>query len=70
MLMHLSGGVTVVTTPEAVEQHRHECEVRWVVALPTNDRRAAYLAGVRERRGDVAGERLRRDAWALMKEGR
>jgi hypothetical protein len=49
------------------EQHRHECEVRWLAALPSNDRRKKYLEGVKQKRGKAAADRLRVDAWNLMR---
>lgn len=52
------------------EQHRHECEVRHVLALSTRHERADYIAVVTKRRGDAAGERMRTDlsaAWAARR---
>lgn len=49
------------------EQFRHECEVRYVVALPTRQQRLDFLAAVEKRRGEAAARRLRDDvqqAWA------
>lgn len=47
-------------TPDATEQHRHRCEVRWCIRQgPEWCRR--YLAGVAERRGRDAARRLLRD---------
>lgn len=46
---------------------RHECEVRYVANLGSNEARAAYLALVSGARGQAAAKRLRVDAWALMK---
>lgn len=48
------------------EAWRHECEVRYVVALGTNAERKSYLALVNERRGTEAAARLRKDAWAQI----
>lgn len=48
------------------EQHRHECEVRFVLAMPSRARRAEYLDGVTHRRGQAAGDALRQavaEAW-------
>lgn len=48
------------------EQWRHECEVRYVMRLPTRERRAAYLEHVRKHRGSDAAARLMVDvqqAW-------
>jgi len=47
------------------EQHRHECEVRWVAALPTPARRRAYLDSIEQRRGKPAADRLRTDLLKL-----
>jgi hypothetical protein len=49
------------------EQYRHQCEVRYVLAMPTPERRRAYLDGVQAARGKAAADRLRADvraAWA------
>ena len=56
----------VNSTAMSSEQHRHECEVRWIAALPSNDRRKAYLEGVAKKRGDDSAKRLRADVWNLM----
>lgn len=53
------------------EQHRHECEVRHVMALPTRQARADYIASITKRRGEAAGERMRADlstAWASRRQ--
>lgn len=50
----------------ASEAHRHACEVRWLVALPTHAARADYLERVTDRRGTAAADALRRDAWAVL----
>jgi hypothetical protein len=52
---------------DASEKFRHECEVRYVIALPSNERRREYLAGVEKQRKKPAAERLRNDAWKIMK---
>lgn len=49
------------------EGYRHECEVRVVADMATNQERADYLQGVTKKRGEAAAERLRRDAWEIMK---
>ncbi len=63
------------------EQHRHLCEVRYVLNLPTRMARLAYIdgaigpdgariKGIRQVRGDQAADRLRddvRDAWAARR---
>lgn len=49
------------------EQHRHECEVRYVAGMSTREQRRAYLDGVRAKRGAAAADKLRDDvlrAWA------
>jgi hypothetical protein len=52
--------------PTYTETFRHECEVRYVANLPSDDRRTAYLEEVDKCRGQAAYFRLRRDAWQLM----
>ena len=49
--------------PTYTEDFRHECEARYVAALPSNDRRAEYLDKVHDARGDVEYFRLRSAAW-------
>lgn len=59
------------------EQHRHECEVRYLLSLASRAARVLYLEGdqaeggtrkgVRQIRGDKAADRLRADveaAWS------
>lgn len=51
---------------------RHECEVRYVVNLPTIERRRDYLDAITKRRGEAAGRRLRDDvraAWLARQRG-
>lgn len=48
------------------EAFRHECEVRYVVGLPSNERRAEYLEKVFEKRGRKAYKRLRKETWNLI----
>jgi len=43
------------------EEYRHACEIRFVLCMPTKERRAAYLALVETRRGKAAADRLRQD---------
>mgnify|MGYP000588429387 CR=1 FL=1 len=52
----LSTGVVVCDTCEA---HRHECEVRAVVAMP--GQRRTYLEGVAKQRGPAAAKRIEQD---------
>ena len=46
-----------------MEEHRHRCEVRQVLAWRTEDRGKAmdYLAMVRQKRGDQAADKLEKD---------
>ncbi len=53
--------------PRATEAYRHECEVRFVYSMKANYLRRDYLEGVAKHRGDAAAQRLRKDAWALMR---
>lgn len=48
------------------EEYRHECEVRFVLALGP-DRAKEFCAGVEKKRGRTAAVRLWRDARALAK---
>lgn len=52
--------------PTYTEAHRHACEVRFVISLPSNERRKAYLEAVADFRGHEAYQRLRRDAWNAL----
>lgn len=56
----------MIVTDRDTEQHRHECEARFVSAMPSDAARREYLAGVARRRGPEAAQRLRRDAWVLI----
>jgi hypothetical protein len=49
--------------PTYTEGFRHECEARYVAAMPSNDSRAEYLGKVHDARGDVEYFRLRSAAW-------
>ncbi|MCX5592514.1 DUF7696 family protein [Alcaligenes endophyticus] len=52
------------------EQHRHECEARYVLNLPFADRKP-YLEGIGRRRGEVAKAALEsevRKQYKLRKE--
>lgn len=51
--------------PTYTEAYRHECEVRYVVSLGTQEDRRKYLAGVAKRRGLEAMSTLRNDAIRL-----
>jgi hypothetical protein len=46
-------------TPEDVEQHRRECEARWVLSLPTLQERREYLSRIEKRRGKDAADYLK-----------
>jgi len=55
------------------EEHRHECEVCYVLAIESRAVRAAYLTAVEARRGKEAAQRLRDDverAWRERREAR
>lgn len=50
------------------DEYRYQCEVRYVLAMPSAERRRAYLDGVQAARGKAAADRLRADvrlAWSL-----
>ena len=49
------------------EAWRHACEVRQLAGLSTNEERKVRLAGIAERRGKAAADRIRMDVWAAMK---
>lgn len=49
--------------------YRHECEVRWIAALPSDMERSKFLAGVSGKRGGEAAAQLRKDVWKLITEG-
>ena len=48
------------------EQHRHECEVRWLANLSSKKERMEHLLGVEKKRGRPAMLKLYRDAKALF----
>lgn len=52
--------------PHFDEQHRHECEVRWVASLPLRQRRE-FLAKVEELRGLEARLKLQEGLTQLWK---
>lgn len=57
--------------PNNSEEYRHECEVKYVIRLPSKNERAGYIARVRRHRGDEAADKLQRDvyyAWQLQKQ--
>lgn len=49
------------------EEHRHACEVRYVLAMPSREERAAYLDALPRFRGKAAAERLRADVAAAWR---
>lgn len=60
---------------EFIEQERHRCEVRQVLAWRTVDRDSAlrYLSVVRQKRGHQAADQLEADCrreWALGNRGK
>jgi len=52
----------------ATEAHRHECEVRHVADMKTNALRKIHLEGVQKHRSAAEVDRLRKDAWALLRQ--
>ncbi len=57
------------------EEHRHQCEVRYVLQWRTADRNVAinYISDVRRKRGDEAADRLEEDCkkqWSLGNRGK
>jgi hypothetical protein len=51
------------------EALRHASEVRYVAALRGHAARTEYLRGVAGVRGAASAERLRKEAWAVIKAG-
>lgn len=47
------------------EAWRHECECRWLLALPGKHERHAFLAKVAAKRGQAAADRLKIDTLTL-----
>lgn len=58
--------LTLPTIDTSSDAYRHECEVRAVARMASDDERKRYLAGVFENRGEKAYQRLRADVWALI----
>jgi hypothetical protein len=61
----------VATEPNNSEQFRHECEVAYILRLPTKRERAGYLGKVRQHRGNEAADKLEGAvyyAWKLQKQ--
>jgi hypothetical protein len=61
----------VANEPNNTEEFRHECEVAYILRLPSKRERAGYLGNVRKHRGDVAADKLERavyHAWQLQKQ--
>jgi len=56
--------------PNNSEEFRHECEVNYIIRLPSKKHRVDYLGLVRKHRGNVAADNLERSvtyAWKLPK---
>lgn len=51
----------------AEEPRRHACEARWVASFDTDSKRAIYLGGVWDKRGEAAAKALRAAVWDCMK---
>ena len=73
-ICHYDGGVPIeqaeAIAAVQVEQHRHFCEIRSVVAMYRKDGGEAvkgFLAQVAKHRGQPAADRLRADALAQLK---
>ena len=47
------------------EAWRHECEARWILALPSLEQRRDWLASLEKRRGVAAVDQLKRTMKAL-----
>ena len=61
----------MATKPNNSEQYRHECEVAYILRLPSKRERAGYLGMVRKHRGDEAADKLEGAvyyAWKLQKQ--
>lgn len=54
-------------TDTTSEAYRHQCEVRFILAMPTNKKRKKYIDGVREKRNDAAADRLYNDVKRAMR---
>lgn len=54
--------------PTYTEEHRHACEVRYVLAMPDKQARRAYLDGVEKKRGKQAADMLRDDVLKAWKD--
>lgn len=60
----------MATEPNNSEQFRHECEVDYIIRLPSKQERIGYITNVRKHRGIAAAEKLEGDvyrAWKLQK---
>ena len=73
-IMEFMGGLSREEAEEEarqdVEKHRHACEARAVAGMESNAARAEFLRDVAKRRGEEAAERLRRDAWEILRKGK
>lgn len=50
------------------ERHRHECEVRRILSLPSMHAMAEYLKGSEKHRGKAAVDKLRDEVRAILRE--
>lgn len=50
------------------EEWRHACEIRMVLAMPSRERRAAYLALVERHRGKAAADRMKAELTRVWNE--
>ena len=53
--------------PSDSPEHRHECEARAILALPSLQQRRDWLADIEAKRGQGARERLERTMLALRR---
>ena len=60
----------MATEPNNSEEFRHECEVAYIIRLPSKKERIGYITNVRKHRGIEAAEKLEGAvyrAWKLQK---
>lgn len=50
------------------EAWRHECEIRFVLAMPSRERRAAYLELIEKHRGKAAADRMKEELMRVWNE--
>jgi len=53
--------------PSDSPEHRHECEARAILAMPSLQQRRDWLADIEAKRGQGARERLERTMLALRR---